>query len=217
MISAAIFDMDGLLVDSEPFWRKAEIACFAKVGVHLTESDCRDTMGWRLNEVVEYWYKKRPWQSLTPEAMEMDIIETVSHYILTEAEPMPGVAHAIQQCREAGLRTAIASSSPMKLIESVVDRFELRESFDALHSAQYEAFGKPHPAVFLSAARLLKCTPPSCLVFEDSFYGMVAGLAARMKVIAVPAAEESDSPQFGAAHALLGSLEEFNTGLISRL
>lgn len=210
MISAVLFDMDGLLVDSEPFWRKAEIECFAKVGVALTEEDCRRTMGWRLNEVVAYWHRNQPWIGTLPNAVEADIIETVSRYILQEAEPLPGVARAIEICREAGLKTAVASSSPMKLIESVVERFGLRDAFDALHSAQYEAYGKPHPAVFLTAADMLGTIPTECLVFEDSFHGVVAGLAARMTVVAVPAVEDRHSPRFGAAHAVLHSLEDFS-------
>lgn len=210
MITAAIFDMDGLLVDSEPFWRKAEIACFAKVGIQLTEDDCRDTMGWRLNEVVAHWYHKQPWPGTAPDEMEADIIETVSRYILQEAEPLPGVAHTIKQCRDAGLKMAVASSSPMRLIESVVDRLGLRNKFDILHSAQFEDFGKPHPAVFITTAKRLGVIPTSCLVFEDSFHGVVAGLAARMRVIAVPAPEERNSTKFGAAHAVLRSLEDFS-------
>lgn len=215
MTEAAIFDMDGLLVDSEPFWRKAEIECFAKVGIALSEDDCRETMGFRLNEVVALWHSRRPWKGASQAEVEADIIETVSRYILEEAAPLPGVLEAIDICRKAGLRTAVASSSPMKLIESVVKRFGLTAKFDCLKSAQHEEFGKPHPAVFISTARALGVKPEACVVFEDSFHGMVAGLAARMKVIAVPAAEDFDRPEFKAARLLLPDLRAFNAGILA--
>jgi len=215
VIRAAIFDMDGLLVDSEPFWRKAEIECFAKVGVTLHDDDCRETMGYRLNEVVALWYARRPWHGVSQSAVEADIIETVSRYILQEAAPLPGVLNAIDICRKAGLKTAVASSSPLKLIESVVQRFNLVGKFDLLKSAQDEEFGKPHPAVFISAARKLGVPPDACIVFEDSFHGMVAGLAARMKVIAVPAAEDFDRPEFRAARHLLPDLTAFNAQILA--
>jgi sugar-phosphatase len=103
---------------------------------------------------------------------------------------------------------AIASSSPMQLIEAVVERFSLQDSFDILHSAQGETHGKPHPAVFLSAASRLGVAPQDCTVLEDSFHGVVAGLAARMKVIAIPDALSQQDPRFNASSILLNSLEE---------
>lgn len=209
MIRAAIFDMDGLLVDSEPFWRKAEIECFSKVRITLSEDDCRETMGYRLNEVVALWHSRQPWRGASQAEVEADIIETVSRYILEEAAPLPGVSEAIDICRKAGLKTAVASSSPLKLIESVVKRFGLESKFDCLHSAQHEEFGKPHPAVFIRTARALGVKPEECVVFEDSFHGMVAGLAARMRVIAVPSAEDFDRPEMKAAHLLLPDLRAF--------
>ncbi len=216
-MKAVIFDMDGLLVDSEPFWRKAEIEAFAELGVVLTEADCRHTMGWRLNEVVHYWHARRPWEGPTPEAVEQDILRRVSHYVLTEAEPLTGVFAAIDMCRKAGLKTAIASSSPMVLIESVVERFGLHGYFDTLHSAQYEAYGKPHPAVFLHTAGVLGIHPTECMVLEDSFHGMVAGLAAKMHVVVVPAPEAFASAKWAAAHVCIPSLEQFGPVLKAAL
>lgn len=217
MIQAAIFDMDGLLVDSEPFWRKAEMEIFAEVGIHLTENDCRETMGYRLNEVVALWHSRKPWTGKSQAEVESAILDRVSQYILKEASPLPGVMEAIAICRKAGLKTAIASSSAMVLIESVVKKFELQDAFDHLHSAQYEPFGKPHPAVFISTANTLEVAPQNCVVFEDSFHGMVAALAARMKVIAVPAAEDFDKPQYGAAQVLLASLCDFGESHLRQL
>lgn len=217
MIRAVLFDMDGLLVDSEPFWRKAEKEAFAQVGIILTDRDCRETMGYRLNEVVALWQKRKPWAGPSASEVEADILRRVSHYILTEAQPLPGVLRTVDICRKAGMKTAVASSSPMQLIESTVQRFGLNEAFDLLHSAQDEPYGKPHPAVFISAARLLGVPAENCLVLEDSFHGTVAGLAAKMKVIAVPAPEDAGRTEFSAAHLQLESLEDFSDELLSKL
>lgn len=210
MIRAAIFDMDGLLIDSEPFWRKAEIEAFAEVGLTLTEDDCRETMGYRLNEVVALWYSRRPWAQLSQKEVEDNILKKVSHYIETEGQALEGALELIEACKHAGLKTAIASSSPLTLINSVVKRLGIKESLDFIHSAQHEAFGKPHPAVFIATAIKLGVQPEECVVFEDSFHGVVAGLAAKMKTIVVPDSENFDSPKFAAADLKFKSLNDFD-------
>jgi len=215
MIQAAIFDMDGLLIDSEPFWRKAEIQIFGEVGIHLTENDCRSTMGYRLNEVVALWtglHADRPnAEDIGAAGIEVRIIDLITRYILTEAQPMPGVHEAIAICRKAGLKLAIASSSPLKLIKSVVQRFDLKNSFDLIHSAEFETHGKPHPAVFLHTADMLGILPQHCVVFEDAFHGVVAALAARMKVIAIPDSENLHNPRYLAADRILPTLLDFRS------
>jgi sugar-phosphatase len=207
LTKAVIFDMDGLLVDSEPFWRKAEIEAFGEVGIPLTDADCRETMGFRLNEVVNLWYQRQPWNGANPlETLEKRILDLVTNYILTEANPMPGVDQAITLCRNGGYKMAIASSSPMQLIQAVVDRFELQNTFELLHSAQFETHGKPHPAVFISTADKLNVRVQDCTVLEDSFHGVVAALAAKMKTIAIPDHGSLDDKRFRAAHHVLPSL-----------
>lgn len=202
--------MDGLLINSEPLWRKAEMEVFKTVGISLSENDCRETMGYRLNEVVELWYQRKPWKEKSVKAVEEEILTKVSHLIGEEGEVLPGVESAIAQCRDSGLELAIASSSPMVLIHAVVKLLKLENAFSVLHSAQFEDFGKPHPAVFISTAKKLNVLPEDCIVFEDSFHGVIAGLAAKMKVIAVPEPKSFNDVKFKSAHLVLKSLEEFD-------
>jgi sugar-phosphatase len=204
MIEAVIFDMDGLLIDSEPFWRRAEMSVFKTVGIELSEDDCRETMGYRLNEVVDLWYSRKPWSGKSKEQVEEQILAHVQNLIETEGVPLKGVLESIVLCKQLKLKAAIASSSPMRLIKATVKRLELEDTFDVLHSAEKEEFGKPHPAVFIHTANKLGVRSENCLVFEDSFHGMIAGLAAKMKVIAVPEANEE---RFKAAHATLDFLD----------
>ncbi len=210
MIKAIIFDMDGLLIDSEPFWRQAEIEAFAEVGVLLSDADCRETMGYRLNEVVELWYSRFPWTGKTLAEVEARILSLVSQYIISEGKPMPGVRQLMVACKKQSLKIAIASSSPIKLINSVVTLLKMENEFDALHSAQHEAYGKPHPSVFLTTAKMLDVSPHECLVFEDSFHGVVAALAAKMKVVAVPDSEMISDKRFNAATLTIKSLVDFD-------
>ncbi|MEM9051066.1 MAG: hexitol phosphatase HxpB [Bacteroidota bacterium] len=204
MIEAAIFDMDGLLIDSEPFWRRAEMAVFNTVGINLTEDNCRETMGYRLNEVVDLWHSRFPWEGQSKEQVEAEILNKVKELIESEGEPLTGVIDTIQMCKTLNLKTGVASSSAMTLIETTVDKLRIRNEFDILQSAENEEFGKPHPSIFIKTAQILGVRPENCIVFEDSFHGMVAGLAAKMKVIAVP---EEISDRFSAAHLTLNFLD----------
>ncbi len=113
MIKAVIFDMDGLIIDSEPLWRKAEMEVFKSVNINLSEADCKETMGYRLNEVVDLWYNRFPWLGPSKQEIEESILQRVSDLILSEGRILPGVYSTIQSCIDLGLLIAIASSSPM--------------------------------------------------------------------------------------------------------
>ncbi len=210
MIKAVIFDMDGLLIDSEPLWRKAEIEVFSSVGIQLTEEDCKETMGYRLNEVVDLWYTRKPWQNSSKKDIEERILERVSELILSEGKIMAGVQETIQSCMDLNLKMAIASSSPMKLIMSVVKLLGMERNFDVLHSAEFEPYGKPHPAVFISTAKKLGVSGHNCLVLEDSLHGVISALAAKMKVVAIPDSHQFSNPKFKVADRVFKSLSELN-------
>jgi sugar-phosphatase len=211
--NAAIFDLDGLLVDSEPLWRRVEIELFAQVGLHLTEADCIETMGLRIDEVAAHWFAQRPWAGPSPAMMAERIVDAMVARAPREAARKPGVHHAIETCEAAGLRCAVASSSPERLIRAVLGGLGLEGRFEAVLSAEREPFGKPHPAVFLATASRLGVAPPACVVFEDSVNGMIAAKAARMKCIVVP---EHGGPRFALADLVLRSLEELTPAHLDR-
>lgn len=207
-MKAAIFDLDGLLIDSEPLWRTAEQEIFATVGVVLDDALCGETMGLRTDEVVAHWFAQLPWSKPSPEEVERRLISRVRELILTRGEAMPGVAEVLQRVRQAGLRLGLASSSPPMLIEAALERMGLAEAFEVTCSALHETHGKPDPAVYLTTARRLNVAPSECLALEDSRAGVRAARAAGMKVVAVPAPEQRGDPVFQEADLVVDSLTE---------
>jgi sugar-phosphatase len=201
-----IFDMDGLLIDSEPYWKMAEKEVFGKLGLSLTDDLLRNVMGFRLSEVVQHWYHYQPWKEPNFEQTEKDVLNCVKHLIKQKAEAMPGVYEILDYCKQNNLKIALASSSAMELIEVVIDKLNIREYFDVLWSAQYEDYGKPHPAIFLTVAQKLNISPKDCIVFEDAINGVLAAKSARMYCIAVPEEISFNDPRFSIADIKIQSL-----------
>lgn len=200
--------MDGLLVDTEPFWRQAEIKVFQTVGLELTEDDCKQTTGFRFDEVVEHWWHRQPWQGKTKQQIHDEVIDELENFIRSKAEPMTGVRPALDFFKARGLRIALASSSAMRLIKATVEKLNIESYFELLVSAEHDRYGKPHPAVFLRTAETLNVRPEQCLVLEDSFNGLLAAKAARMKCIVVPDAAHYNDERFVIADKKLKSLLE---------
>ena len=208
-MKAAIFDMDGLLIDSEPLWRIAEVDVFRSVGVPMTEEMCRETIGVRLPEVVRYWHGKFPWQGESIDSVEARILKEISRLIVERGKPMPGVTDTIELLRESDFALAVASSSPMQLIRTALETFGLVDSFAVIHSAEFESEGKPHPAVYLSAMSQLGADPDDCIAFEDSIFGVQSAKSAGAWVIAVPDSVDIVNPAINVADVVLPSLTEF--------
>lgn len=211
MIKAVIFDMDGLIIDSEPFWRRAEIKVFNNVDINLTEEDCIKTIGYRIDEVVEFWFKQFPWNNKSKKQVEDEIVTEVINEVNKDGKALPGIIETIEELYRKNIPMAIASSSALKIIKVVVKKLELENYFNLLHSAEFEEYGKPHPQVFITTAKKLGFTPEECLVFEDSPSGVIAAIAAKMKVIAIPEEANKNEKRVLAADEVLESIFEFNS------
>lgn len=207
-----IFDMDGLLIDSEPYWKIAEKKVFGELGLDLTDDLLRQVMGFRLSEVVRHWHAYKPWENADFDKTELYILDTVQELIVLHAEALPGVHEILKSLKQQGFKMAVASSSPMRLIEAVLAKLNIASYFDVVKSAQYEEYGKPHPALFLNTAKQLGVNPSNCLVFEDAINGVIAAKAAKMKCVAVPEHATINDPRFAIADLKLSSLAEFETG-----
>jgi beta-phosphoglucomutase-like phosphatase (HAD superfamily) len=217
LIQAVVFDMDGVLIDSEPFWRESEIEVFGRHGLRLTEADCILTTGMRIGEVTRYWFERRPWTGPEPEILSREILRGVIRRVHERGAAMPGLPHALRLFQAHGLRLALASSSALSLIDAVIDRLELRPHFEVICSAENEPRGKPHPDVYLSAAARLGLSPHNCLAIEDSIAGVQAAKAAGMKCIAIPLPELRKDPRYRAADMVIDSLSQINHRIVDGL
>ncbi len=208
-ILAAIFDMDGLLVDSEPLWDQAELDVIASLGVDISRRhELPDTLGLRIDMVVDLWFAQQPWNGPSRQEVTERII-TRAIALVEETKPLlPGVREAVALCKYQGIKVGLASASPLHMLEKVLTMFDLRNDFDALASAEKLPYSKPHPQVYLDCAAKLGIDPLNCVALEDSVNGMIASKAARMRSIVVPAHENQDDPRFVLADVKLTSLTE---------
>ena len=204
-----MFDMDGVLVDSEPLWRAVERKVFASVGIRVTDEDLVETMGVRIADVVDRWHRRHPWDEPGREEVAGAIVDGVADAIRREGALNDGAVEAVDYLRGLGLRLALASSSPMRLIDAVLSLGGLTDRFDVVLSAEDEEHGKPDPAVYLSAARGLGVRPERCLAIEDSISGVRSAKAAGMVCVAVSPTSSVDGT-FGGADLVLDSLMAFD-------
>lgn len=205
-----IFDMDGILVDSEPYWNLAIRKGFRTVGLEMSDTMCEETMGARLNEVVDFRVEKHQIDRSKSTEIEKEIEDEINRLVETEAGILPGVLESIGWLKDEGYMLAIASSSPHRLINTVLDKLGCRDSFESVFSAQDDEMGKPHPSVYIRCAKQLGFLPEHCIVIEDSVNGMVAGKAAKMKVIVVPDPKMKQDAAWGLADIQLSTLLELS-------
>jgi len=211
MIEAVIFDLDGIIIDSEPLWTQAECRVFQTVGIDLTPEMSAQTTGFDAQATIQYWYDRFPWKNKSRFQVYKEIMEEIQPCYESDAMLKEGFLDVLQYFNDGGLTLAIASSTPLKLITMAIKRFHLFDFFKIIHSSENDEAGKPHPAVYLTTARKLNLHPYRCLAFEDSFHGAIAAKAASMKVVAVSENPDADGDRFGFADLRLASLKDFKT------
>ena len=188
---ALLWDMDGLLVDSEPLWYRVERDFAKRRGADFTEAHGLENKGKGIAHTVHFMHRLFGF----PVDVERDVEELIASFMDRTAELTlkPGAAELLDRTRgEYGL--ALASSSHRRLVEKALDQFDLRDVFDAIVSGQDVARHKPAPDPFLRAAELLGVPIGECVVLEDSIAGVTAGRAAGAIVIAVPEGSPDAEP-----------------------
>lgn len=215
--TTVIFDMDGLLIDSEPLWGEAMKEIFADMDIRLKPEHYAYTTGLRTSEVVDFWYHHFGWEGKTPVEVADAIVKRVTDKIMEKGNPMDGLEYILSFFSSRNYKIGLASSSPMILILSVLEHLKVKHFFQAIYSAEHEDYGKPHPAVYLSCARELESLPLRCIVFEDSVNGLIAGKAARMKTVVVPEKHNRNDPRYILADLILDSLADFTEESLKQL
>ncbi|MDR0229460.1 MAG: hexitol phosphatase HxpB [Flavobacteriaceae bacterium] len=210
MINTVLFDMDGVLIDSEKFWVQAEREVFTSVGAVWSDEIAEQTKGKTTKAVTELWFELFPWEGKSIEEVEQAVIDRVDELIRTEGEIKVGVRELLAQLENNSIKVGLATNSPDSLIDTVLNRLEIRSYFQTIVSALHVENGKPAPDVYLKAATNLNSTPKECLVVEDSFTGTTAGKAAGMTVLTVPDPVEYNDDKFNIADYKAISLADFD-------
>jgi HAD superfamily hydrolase (TIGR01509 family) len=181
---AVFFDMDGLMVDSEPEWFKSEMEVTAQFGYHWTEEDQIACLGGPLTRVGEYMYDKCN-GAQTPDYFTQTLIDTQALRMRGNTPTMPGALELVRELQVQGVKTGLVSASPRNIVDAVLDNlghalFPFSISSDDVHNT------KPNPDCYLKAAEMAGSKIDNCLVFEDSLTGMSAATSSGAYLIAVP-------------------------------
>jgi HAD superfamily hydrolase (TIGR01509 family) len=214
VIDAVVFDLDGVIVDSEQVWDEVREEYARSSGGRYTESATRDMMGMSSPEWSRYMAESLAVPG-TPQAINAAIVERMlARY--GEAPPLiPGAVDAVRRV-SARWPLAIASSSNPELIEVVVRVSGLGDVFGIVVSSQEVPRGKPAPDVYLEAARRLGVDPARCAAVEDSHNGIRSAKAAGMRVVAVPNPHfPPDGEAMAAADVVLGSIAELTVETVA--
>lgn len=184
---AILFDMDGLLVDSEPVWHRAESAVMQAWGAPWTEEHARACTGRGLPETIRLMAEIAG----KPLDFERDLEMLVGAFLAraVSVHEKPGARALVEATQRARIASAVASSSPRRVVTKMLTSLELASFFSLLVTGDDVVKKKPEPDIFLLAAQRLGVAPADCLVIEDSVAGATAGRRAGMMVIAVPDAE----------------------------
>ncbi|RIV37509.1 HAD family hydrolase [Flagellimonas lutimaris] len=193
---AVIFDMDGVLVESEAIWKQAEYEVFSSLGAWVTEEHTRQTQTMTTKEVAAFWYQKFPWKETPLSEVEEMVVSRVMELISLKDCATLGISTFIKNLKERNFKIGLATNAPEKIIPVVLKKTGTESLFDSVSSADYEEKGKPHPAIYLNTAKKLKVMPEECAVIEDSETGMEAAKKAGMSVIAYTNGNNSISLQW---------------------
>ncbi len=183
---AVIYDMDGVIIDSEPFWKTTQIQVFNELGLDFLKIGGEKTVGLRIDEVIDYWFARYPWTALSPPEVVDRIMSEVVRLVKAEGKSKPGVLDTLSFFKTKRKKIALASSSYYELINAVLNRLNIKDYFEVINSAEDLEYGKPHPEIYINTARELEVDPTRCLVIEDSINGIISAKAAKMQVVAIP-------------------------------
>ncbi|ODN65816.1 HAD family hydrolase [Methylophaga muralis] len=209
MIKAVIFDMDGVIVDSEQIWDDAEKHVFSSYGIDITESDQLNTRNMNMQQVSQYWSQK----ARTPfslEESEQNVIQRVCQQIQQTPVAMQGALNLLKQIHTMNFPIGLATNAPKPVCHTVLQCLQIETYFTSVQTADDVKNTKPHPEIYLKSADNLKVDPQHCLVFEDSPTGVRAAHAAGMQVIYVNPIRVADHAINTMTRTSFQSLMQFN-------
>jgi HAD superfamily hydrolase (TIGR01509 family) len=209
---AVFFDMDGLLVDSEPEWLKSESEITAAYGYQWTSQDQVACLGGPLSRVGQYMHDKCN-QAETPDFFTNKLVEVQSEKMRSHTPFMPGAYELVKDLQKNGVKTGLVSASPRIIVDAVLDNVGA-ELFPFSISSDDVERTKPHPDAYLKAAQLTNSAIENCLVFEDSLTGVGAATSSGAWLVAVPHLVHVDESE---RVRVIKSLEQLNFTKVQEL
>ncbi len=203
-----IFDLDGVLADSEPWWNEIDAKLLAQYGVRYRGEYHRNVLGVSYRLAVEFFKKAFGLSASTDELIQRRG-EIATEFFANRVGLFPSAKKVLQELRRMNLRLAVATSSVSASARPFLDRHQLTAFFDLIVTGDEIEHGKPHPDIYLRAAAKLDVAADACLVIEDALAGIAAAKAAKMRVAAIPDRRFVDPREYEKeADYLLGSLSE---------
>jgi HAD superfamily hydrolase (TIGR01509 family) len=216
VIRAVVFDLDGVLIDSEQVWSQAREQVARENGGSWREDSPRAMMGMSAPEWSRYMHSELA-VALSPEQISDAVVELLQALYRQHLPLLPGAREALASLAQRW-PLGLASSANRAIIEKVLELASIKELFDTTVSSEEVAHGKPAPDVYLEAASRLRVEPPHCAAVEDSSNGLRAAAAAGMHVIAYPNRQFPPSEDaLGVAQQVIGSLDELRPKLVEGL
>lgn len=212
---AVIFDMDGVIVDSNPYHKEAWLQFCRKYNIELKEEDVAETIYGKTNEAaLKEVFKK----DFTPEEADRMGEEKEALYRKLhekDMEPVKGLISFLQMLKQNNISTAVATNAPVSNLNFILERTQVKPYFDELINAKMVKKGKPDPDIYLKAAEKLKVLPEQCIVMEDSITGVEAGLRAGMKVVAITTTHPAE--ELAHTHLVINDFEDLTLNKLTAL
>ncbi|MGO9188403.1 MAG: HAD family hydrolase [Streptosporangiaceae bacterium] len=216
MIAVVVFDLDGVLIDSEPVWEQVRRGLVAERGGHWAADAQRKIMGMSTQEWARYLSEDLG-VGLTPAKVATVVIDRMAACYREHLPLLPGAVEAVHRLA-ARWPLGLASSAPAVLIETVLQSGGLRPYFPVTMSTEQVPHGKPAPDIYLAVTAQMGCSPPDCAAIEDSSNGLRSAAAAGLRVIAIPRPQYPPDPgALAAASLVLPSLAELTPDAVAAL
>jgi HAD superfamily hydrolase (TIGR01509 family) len=206
---AVVFDMDGLLLDTETLWHEAEVELFERHGSTFSREDQLEVIGTGFAHTARFFAERLGWPVERGVELVDEMIRLMHARVRRQVEARPGAVQLVAELRERGIPLALASNSPRFLVDDALRTAGLDGTFEAIVTSDDVEHPKPAPDIYLLACERLRVEPADALALEDSASGVAAAKAAGLACIAVPMFAETD---VSAADEVIDSLEQLLAG-----
>ncbi|WP_270618756.1 HAD family hydrolase [Paenibacillus macerans] len=207
MLKAFIFDMDGVIIDSEPLHFEVDLYTLNSIGIASSKEELEQYVGMTNPEMWRLIKKKHRLPQSIEELIQLQLTKKLAYLDESDIEPISGIRELIQELRDGNIPIGLASSSPRVFIEKVLSKFNILHEFACITSGEEVPKGKPAPDVYLETARAMNVEPEHCCVLEDAKHGVAAAKNAGMRCIGF-VNPNSGNQDLSAADFIVNSIAE---------